>query len=96
VHLVNTSTVHARTVRLRGGRFGLDRITRVTAAFEKPGTYPGASGTYAAPVSPELTRTWDCDDDLVVTLPPAHRADLDLTIARASGTPRHLTTGGAA
>jgi len=31
-----------------------------------------------------------------VTLPPAHRADLDLTIARASGTPRHLTTGGAA
>lgn len=96
VHLVNTSTVHARTVRLRGGRFGLDRITRVTATFEKPGTYPGASGTYAAPVSPELTRTWDCDDDLVVTLPPAHRADLDLTIARASGTPRHLTTGGAA
>lgn len=96
VRLVNTSTVHSRTVRLRGGRFGLDRITRVHARFEEPGGYPGASGTYAAPVGAPVTRTWDCDDDLVVVLPPAHGADLDLTIARATGSPRHHTTGGAA
>jgi hypothetical protein len=96
VRLVNTSTVHTRRVRLRGGRFGLDRITRASAVFEQPGAYPGASGTYAAPVGPTLTRTWEVDDDLVVTLPPAHGADLDLTIARATGSPRHLTAGGAA
>jgi hypothetical protein len=96
VQLVNTSVVHTRTVRLRGGRFGLDRITGATATFEEPGTYPGASGTYASPVGPLRTLTWECDDDLVVTLPPAHGADLDLTIARGTGSPRHLTPGGAA
>ncbi|GAT71546.1 hypothetical protein MHM582_0010 [Microbacterium sp. HM58-2] len=96
VRLVNTSTVHARTVRLRGGRFGLDRIVAVTASFEEPGGYPGASGSYAAPVGATRTRTWECDDDLVVALPPAHGADLDLTIARATGSPRHLAIGGAA
>lgn len=96
VRLVNTSVVHHRTVRLRGGRFGFDRITRVTATAEEPGGYPGASGTYAAPVGNLRTRTWECDDDLVVTLPPAHVAELDLTISRATGSPRHLTPGGAA
>lgn len=96
VRLVNTSTVHAWTVRIRGGRFGLDRIVRATATAETPGTFPGASGTYAAPLGPLRTIAWDCDDDLVVTLPPAHGAELDLTIDRAAGSPRHLVTGGAA
>lgn len=95
VRLVNTSAVHARTVRLRGGRFGLDRIVGVTATFEEPGGYPGSSGTYRASVGARRTLSWECDDDLVVTLPPAHGAELDLTIARASGSPRHLSTGGA-
>lgn len=90
VQLVNTSAVHTRTVRLRGGRFGLDRIVGVTAVGEEPGFWPGASGTYTAPDAPTVTTMFDVDDDLVVTLPPAHTADLDLTIARATGSPRHL------
>lgn len=90
VQLVNTSSVHTRTVRLRGGRFGLDRIVRVSATAEEPGFWPGPSGTYRAPDAPLVTTVLDVDDDLVVTLPPAHTADLDLTIARATGSPRHL------
>ncbi|MFE6996978.1 hypothetical protein ACFVAE_13520 [Microbacterium sp. NPDC057659] len=94
LRLVNTSVVHTRTLRIRGGRFGLDRIVAVTAHVEEQGGYPGASGSYASPVGAFVTRTADCDDDLVVTLPPAHGADLDLTLARATGSPRHLTTEG--
>lgn len=90
VRLVNTSAVHTHTVRLHGGRFGLDRITQVTATAEEPGGYPGASGTYAAAEGPRISRTWRCDDELVVVLPPAHGADLDLTIARTTGSPRHF------
>jgi hypothetical protein len=96
VQLVNTSSVHTRTVRLRGGRFGLDRIVRVDATAEEPGGWPGPSGTYAAPERPRITRSFDCDDELVVLLPPAHVAELDLTIARATGSPRHHFPGGAA
>ena len=96
VQLVNTSSVHTRTVRLRGGRFGLDRIVCVTATVEEGGGWPGASGTYAAPERPRTSHTFDCDDDLVIVLPPAHIADLDLTIARTTGSPRHLIPEGAA
>ncbi|WP_136029518.1 hypothetical protein [Microbacterium sp. PF5] len=96
VQLVNTSAVHTRTVRLRGGRFGLDRIVEVTATAEDASGWPGASGTYAGPEGEIVTHTLTCDDDLVVTLPPAHLADLDLTIARATGSPRHLFPEGAA
>ncbi|WP_226531107.1 hypothetical protein [Microbacterium paraoxydans] len=96
VQLVNTSAVHTRTVRLRGGRFGLDRIVRVAATAEEDSGWPGASGTYAAPEGPRVTRSFETDDDLVVTLPPAHIADLDLTIACATGSPRHHIPGGAA
>lgn len=92
VRLVNTSVVHTRTVRLRGGRFGLDRIVGASARVEDAGGYPGASGTYAAPRGEVVTHTVDCDDDLVVVLPPAHGADLHLTVARASGSPHHRTT----
>lgn len=94
VRLVNTSIVHTRTVRLRGGRFGLDRIVRATAAVEDSSGHPGASGTYASPIGAVTLATVDCDDDLVVVLPPAHGTDLDLTIARATGSPRHLTPEG--
>ena len=94
VRLVNTSSVAARTLRLRGGRFGLDRIVAASARVEDPAGYPGASGTYAAAPGAVTTHAVDCDDDLVMVLPPAHSADLDLTIARATGTPRHLTIEG--
>lgn len=94
VRLVNTSIVHTRTVRLRGGRFGLDRIVRAAAAVEDSSGHPGASGTYASPIGAVALATVDCDDDLVVVLPPAHGTDLDLTIARATGSPRHLTFEG--
>lgn len=94
LRLVNTSVVHARTVRIRGGRFGADRIVRVSATAETPGAFPGASGSYRAPANPARTTTWSCDDDLVVTLPPAHAADLDLIIARGAGTPRLHPSGG--
>jgi hypothetical protein len=96
VRLVNTSVVHTRTVRIRGGRFGADRIVRVSATAETPGTFPGPSGSYRAPENPPRTVTWDCDDDVVLELPPAHGADLDLTIARGAGTPRLHPSGGAA
>ena len=96
VRLVNTSVVHTRTVRIRGGRFGADRIVRVSATAETPGTFPGPSGSYRAPENPPRTVTWGCDDDVVIELPPAHGADLDLTIARGAGTPRLHPSGGAA
>jgi hypothetical protein len=86
LRLVNTSVVHARTVRIRGGRFGADRIVRVSATAETRGV-PGASGSYRAPANPARTTTWSCDDDLVVTLSPAHAADLDLIIARGAERP---------
>ncbi|MFD5226216.1 hypothetical protein ACFWHT_11405 [Microbacterium sp. NPDC058342] len=91
VRLVNTSVVHTRTLRLRGGRFGLDRIVAASAEVEDASGHPGASGTYASPRGAIGTHAVACDDDLVVVLPPAHAADLDLTIARGDGTPRHLT-----
>lgn len=91
IRLVNTSVTRTRTVRLRGGRFGLDRIVAASARVEDASAYPGASGTYASPLGAFSTVSVECDDDLVVVLPPAHGADLDLTIARATGSPRHLT-----
>lgn len=94
VLLVNTSSVSTRTVRLRGGRFGLDRIVAASASVEDAAGYPGASGTYTAVHGAIRAHAVDCDDDLVVVLPPAHSADLDLTIARATGAPRHLTIEG--
>jgi regulator of RNase E activity RraA len=51
------------------------------------GGVPGASGSYRAPANPARTTTWSCDDDLVVTLSPAHAADLDLIIARGAERP---------
>lgn len=96
VQLVNTSVVHTRTVRLRGGRFGLDRIVRASAVVEDAKGYPGASGTYVAVAGTPESRTAECDDDLVIVLPPAHGTDLHLTIARASGQPRHLAASAAA
>lgn len=94
VRLVNTSVVHTRTVRLRGGRFGLDRIIAASGSVEDSSGYPGASGSYAAAPGAITTVRVECDDDLVVVLPPAHGAALDLTLARATGTPRHLTIEG--
>ena len=96
LRLVNTSVVHTRTVRIRGGRFGADRIVRAAAAAESPGSYPGPSGSYAAPANPVRMRSWDCDGELVVVLPPAHGADLDLTIDRGADAPRLHAPGGAA
>ncbi|MGG1910280.1 hypothetical protein AB1285_25835 [Microbacterium sp. NRRL B-14842] len=90
VQLVNASAVHTRTVRLRGGRFGLDRIVQVTATGEEPGFLARRLGHLHGPGRPARHHDVDVDDDLVVTLPPAHSADLDLTIARATGSPRHL------
>ncbi|WP_309128141.1 hypothetical protein [Microbacterium sp.] len=95
VTLVNTSVVHTRAVRLRGGRFGLDRIVSATAHVEDSSGYPGASGSYAAPRGAVSAIDVSCDDDLVIVLPPAHCADLDLSIARATGSPRHATGGAA-
>lgn len=95
VTLVNTSVVHTRAVRLRGGRFGLDRIVSAIAHVEDATGYPGPSGSYAAPAGARSSVVVTCDDDLLVVLPPAHGAELDLSIARAAGSPRHATGGAA-
>ena len=86
VELVNLSMVHTRRVLLRPGRFGERDIVSVTSRGERGADYPGADArrTARCPATP-VEQTVDVDAaELLVELPPNHRADITLA-TRPSG-----------
>lgn len=92
--LVNLSPTHRRRVRVRPSRFGEERLAGVEARREEGGTWPGPSTSAAGVRGAGATATVPLDaPDLLVELPPSHRADVVLLTVPAAGAPRHLRHG---
>ncbi|MFC8600401.1 hypothetical protein [Isoptericola sp. NPDC057191] len=88
--LVNLSPTHARRVRVRPSRFGEERLTGVVTRGEDGGVWPGPSTASAGVAGARSTATVPLDaPDLLVELPPSHRADVVLLTAPATTAPRH-------
>ncbi|MGF0115210.1 hypothetical protein ACQFYA_02635 [Promicromonospora sp. Marseille-Q5078] len=88
--LVNLSPTHARRVRVRPSRFGQERLTGVVTRAEDGGDWPGPSTASAGRAGSPTTATVPLDaPDLLVELPPSHRADVVLLTAPAAAAPRH-------
>ncbi|MFI2485980.1 hypothetical protein ACH47X_03670 [Promicromonospora kroppenstedtii] len=88
--LVNLSPTRTRRVRVRPGRFGEQRLTGVVTRGETGGVYPGPSTASAGRAGTPTSTTVPLDAaDLLVELPPSHRADLVLLTAPAPTAPRH-------
>jgi len=88
--LVNLSPTHARRVRVRPSRFGQERLTGVVTRGEVGGDWPGPSTASAGRAGSTATATVPLDaPDLLVELPPSHRADVVLLTSPAAATPRH-------
>lgn len=89
--LVNLSSA-TRRVRVRPSRFGEQRLTGVVVHGEEGGAWPGPSTAASAAPGAPTTRALPLDAaDLLVELPPSHRADVVLHTAPAAARPRHLT-----
>ena len=94
--LVNLSPTHARRVRVRPSRFGEERLTGVVVHAEDGGVWPGPSTASADRAGTWTSATVPLDaPDLLVELPPSHRADVVLLTAPAGTAPRHQHHEGA-
>ncbi|MEL7977451.1 hypothetical protein AAG589_16430 [Isoptericola sp. F-RaC21] len=94
--LVNLSAAHARRVRVRPSRFGEERLTGVVTHGEDGGAWPGPSTASAGRAGTRTVATVPLDaPDLLVELPPSHRADVVLLTAPAGTAPRHQHHEGA-
>jgi hypothetical protein len=90
IELVNLSNRETRRVRLRPGRFGERDIRAARWTGERTPEFPGSPVAYTSVPGETITVEANVDaEDLVVELPPAHRADLVLTITEAIRPPRH-------
>lgn len=88
--LVNLSPTRARRVRVRPSRFGEERLTGVVVHGEDGGVWPGRSTASAGRAGTRTAATVPLDaPDLLVELPPSHRADVVLLTAPAGSAPRH-------
>ncbi|MFB7800491.1 hypothetical protein [Isoptericola sp. NPDC056134] len=88
--LVNLSPTRARRVRVRPSRFGEERLTGVVVRGEDGGVWPGRSTASAGRAGTRTAATVPLDaPDLLVELPPNHRADVVLLTAPAGSAPRH-------
>lgn len=88
--LVNLSPTRARRVRVRPSRFGEERLTGVVVHGEDGGVWPGRSTASAGRAGTRTAATVPLDaPDLLVELPPNHRADVVLLTAPAGSAPRH-------
>ncbi|HEY9423274.1 MAG TPA: hypothetical protein VIP54_00640 [Microterricola sp.] len=85
VELVNLSMTATRRVLVRPGRFGERDIVSVTSRGESGADYPGATPAYRSLPGEPVQQTVPVDDaELLVELPPNHRADITL-VTRPSG-----------
>lgn len=90
IELVNLSNREARRVRVRPGRFGERDIRSVHSTGEADPAFPGDPVDYTS--VPGQTVTVESSvgaPDLLIDLPPAHRAQLVLTITDPIRPPRH-------
>ncbi|MRG60286.1 hypothetical protein GE115_10465 [Agromyces sp. CFH 90414] len=91
LELVNLSGSHARRLRVRPSRFAQQRLVAVESHGERDGAYPGRSTAYASTPGTAFTETVQLDAaDVLVELPPSHRAVLTLMTAPADGRPHHV------
>ena len=94
VELVNLGMVASRRVRLRPGRFGERDIVSATSHGESGAGYPGATTAYRSTPGTPVSRTVDVDAaELLIELPPNHRADVTL-VTRPSGRRPSFTSAG--
>ncbi|MFE5408281.1 hypothetical protein [Microbacterium sp. NPDC056569] len=90
LELVNLSSTSARRVRVRPSRFGQQQVAAVVSRGERDADWPGRSTAYLATAGSPVAHTADVDaEDVIVELPPSHRAALTLITAPATGRPRH-------
>jgi hypothetical protein len=90
IELVNLSHREARRLRIRPGRFGERDIRSVRWTGERAPEFPGNPVAYTSVPSETITVEVPVEaGDLVIELPPAHRADLVLTITEQIRPPRH-------
>ena len=88
LELVNLSVTEVRRVRLRPGRFGERDIVSVTTIGEDGGEYPGSPVAYRSRHGVGSHRTVQVDaPQVVIELPPNHRADLTLLTRLGSRRP---------
>jgi hypothetical protein len=79
LELVNLSMTSQRRVAIRPGRFGERDIATVIATAETGGSYPDTSVAYTSTPGQSTTETFRIDaGEVVVVLPPNHRADLTI------------------
>lgn len=85
VELVNLSMTTTRRVLVRPGRFGERDIVSVTSRGESGADYPGATPAYRSLPGEPVQQTVPVNAaELLVELPPNHRADITL-VTRPSG-----------
>ncbi|MCK9794629.1 hypothetical protein M1843_12815 [Isoptericola sp. 4D.3] len=88
--LVNLSPTRTRRLRVRPSRFGEERLVGVVTRGEDGGVWPGPSTASAGVAGSLATATVPLDaPDLLVELPPSHRADVVLLTAPSDALPRH-------
>jgi hypothetical protein len=91
LQLVNLSSTRSRRVRVRPSRFGQQVVAAVASRGERDADWPGRSTAYASTVgSPVVTTVEVHAPDVLVELPPSHRADLTLITTPAPGRPHHV------
>lgn len=90
LELVNLSMTEARRLAIRPGRFGERDVATVTAVAEADGVYPGTPVAYTSTPGRAVMHTFRIDaPEVLVTLPPNHRAGLTLTITDIIRPARH-------
>lgn len=90
LELVNLSSVHPRRVIVRPSRFGEREIVAVSSRGERGGTYPGLATAYASTPGTTFIETSDvAAPEVLVELPPSHRAELVLFTSAAERRPGH-------
>ncbi|WP_395244194.1 hypothetical protein ACGGZK_19030 [Agromyces sp. MMS24-K17] len=90
LELVNLSPARARRVRVRPSRFGQQRLVAVASRGERDGVWPGRSTAYASTPGEPFEEVVELEaSDVLVELPPSHRASLVLVTAPQAGLPRH-------
>ena len=76
VELVNLSMISTRRVVVRPGRFGERDIVSATSCGESGAGYPGPTTAYRSLPGEPVRHTVDVDaPELLIELPPNHRAD---------------------
>ncbi|KRC59214.1 hypothetical protein ASE14_15715 [Agromyces sp. Root81] len=90
LELVNLSMTASRRVIVRPGRFGERDIANVWARGEAGGVYPGSSVVTTSTPGAPITTTIRVDaPELLVELPPAHRALLVIEVTPEIRPARH-------